>query len=161
MRNCLVVWYVFYVPLSSTGGSCQSSLWCTRHWRPKSLNSCPGETNCRKAWHNELTDVFQRNFFIQQWIGMQSLPTESAILPNVHREVINIQQDVWHFQWFSVTFCALRTERKVVCVTPFPTLKTWGVLCQAFLLGAVFFLCFLYCAMSCCQEENNVLFMSQ
>lgn len=59
--------------------------------KAKSLNSCPGETDCRNAWHSKLRDIFQ------SFQNMQSFPAESAILSNVLREVINVHQDIWHF----------------------------------------------------------------
>lgn len=43
------------------------------------------------------TCVFQRNFFIQRVFDMQSLGAQPATLALTRREVINVQQDVWHF----------------------------------------------------------------
>lgn len=65
--------------------------------KARSLKSCPGETNCRNAWHYI---CLSEEFFIQRQFDMQSLAAQSAILSNARGEVINVQQDIWHFQFF-------------------------------------------------------------
>lgn len=124
--------------------------------KAKSLNSCPGEANCRNAWHNGLWDVFQRNFSFSRDLTCRAF--------NVHREVVNAQKGIWHFQWFCVMFCRLRTERKgscwlTVCYLFFPHLEDPGHSLSDFLLSALSWVRFLYCTVDCCQNRPSLLFV--
>lgn len=93
---------------------------------------------------------------------MQSLTAESAILSNVHREVVNVQQDIWHFQWFCVMFCSLWTKRKGSCLLYAPPFfPPWRPRAFSVRLSAeynIFCACFIYYMIYCCQNGPTVLF---
>lgn len=130
--------------------------------KAKSLNSCPGETNCRNAWHDELRDVFQRKFSFSRDL------TCRASQQNQPYSLMCTGKQSMYSKTFGIfsgsVLCSAvygPKEKAAACFMfpPFSHLEDPGHSLLGFLLSTIFSAyVFIYYTIYCCQNGPTVLF---